>query len=157
MPLATTAPRLSSAFLSSGNKRKRSLRVHFCVEQPRVAYTYSQSDYDRSGLFCDVTPISPIVPQQTQQHDASIIPVHATITVVSLSVTTHPAGSPTSKKQKNKPRLSIDTSSIHGPLYLTNLTTNHQKRSLNQDTTKDHEDDESDDQTRENTKRNRAL
>lgn len=157
MPLPTpAAPHLTSACLSSGNKRKRSLRVHFCVEQPRVAYTYSQSDYDRSGLFSDAAPMSPIVPQQTQ-HDASIIPVHATITVVSLSVAAHPADAPINKKQKNKPRLSIDTSSIHGPLYLTNLTTNHQKRSLNQDTTKNHDDDESDDQTRENTKRNRAL
>ena len=128
LPSSTTTTASSS---SSGNKRKRStsLHVRFCSEAPQVEYTYSQSDYDRSGLFPTVTP-----------QDIEKIYNNPVFLAVSFNITTpvvaqeppQPQASRPMKrtKQQKPPRLSIDTSAIHGPLFFTNMTTNHQKKSL---------------------------
>jgi hypothetical protein len=51
----------------------------------------------------------------------------------------------------NKPKLSIDTSNLHGPLYFTNMTTNHQKK---EKAIADEHEEPVDSITKENTRRN---
>ncbi|KAI8139817.1 hypothetical protein BJV82DRAFT_625127 [Fennellomyces sp. T-0311] len=144
---APLAPSISSP--SSGTKRKRStsLHVRFCSEAPQVEYTYSQSDYDRSGLFPTVTA-----------EDIQKIYTNPVIVAVSINMITPAPPAATAMpplkrtKQQRPPRLSIDTSKIHGPLFFTNMTTNHQKKTLPPMTPVDNDDQ--DEQTRENTKHN---
>lgn len=136
----------SPSICSSNNKKRKrstSLRVRFCLEQTRIAYTYSQSDYDRSGLF-------PVVDTEK---------VVLTVSVVASPIQ---QGTPTTpvtdnkpiKKLQRPPRLTIDTTNIEGPLFFTSLTTNHQKQKPHGD---EEEDEHQDAQTIENTKRNRRV
>ncbi|KAG2227442.1 hypothetical protein INT45_007467 [Circinella minor] len=125
LPSTTT----TSSFSGSKRKRSTSLHVRFCSEEPQVEYTYSQSDYDRSGLFPTVTP-----------QDIEKIYNNPVILAVSFNITTPVVAQEPPQpqvprpmkrtKQQKPPRLSIDTSTIHGPLFFTNMTTNHQKKSL---------------------------
>ena len=148
--------------MTKKRKRSSSLHVRFCTEAPRVEYTYSQSDYDRSGLFPTITPDAqaPISPPPSQSTNAK----PSMILAVSFSVVTHNNDNakninsgveesiPPTKRNKaqRRPRLTIDTSSIHGPLFFTNMTTNHKKPAVVEDN-----DDVIDQQTLENTRRNR--
>ncbi|KAJ8661401.1 hypothetical protein O0I10_002667 [Lichtheimia ornata] len=148
--------------MTKKRKRSSSLHVRFCTEAPRVEYTYSQSDYDRSGLFPTITPdtqppsvSSPAPPPQQQQSTSK----PSMILAVSFSVVAHndeKKGAeeviPPTKRNKaqRRPRLTIDTSSIHGPLFFTNMTTNHKKPAVIEDN-----EDVIDQQTLENTRRNR--
>lgn len=153
----TSSSSSSSNTMTKKRKRSSSLHVRFCTEAPRVEYTYSQSDYDRSGLFPTITPdtqpsvSSPAPPPQSTKPSM--------ILAVSFSVVAHndekkgaeQAIPPTKRnKAQRRPRLTIDTSSIHGPLFFTNMTTNHKKPAVIEDN-----EDVIDQQTLENTRRNR--
>ncbi|KAK4518824.1 pyruvate carboxylase [Mucor velutinosus] len=108
-------------------KRKRSLGSHvrFSTQPQSIIYTYSQSDYDRSGLSS---------PEIQTQHDKQKFILALAINFVGsvASPPSPPAEQPAFvKKSKNKrPKLSIDTTNLQGPLYFTNMTTNHQKKAL---------------------------
>lgn len=133
----------NNTILVNPKKRKRaaSLRVRFCVQQPKVAYTYSQTDYDRSGLF------------STDAIRSIPTPVIVTLSVIPPSETSTVTSCEPPKKRKQPPKLKIDTSNIHGPLFFTSMTTNHQSSKSPIVETEDQQDHE----TRENTKRNRHL
>ncbi|KAI9356652.1 hypothetical protein BD770DRAFT_389819, partial [Pilaira anomala] len=110
--------------LVSSRKRKRreELHVRFCTQPEVIVYTYSQSDYDRSGLFPDDNTKKE--DQQKQQF----------IFRLSINFVQQQPEQPLFKKKSKfnnnsqRPKLSIDTSNLHGPLYFTNMTTNHQKK-----------------------------
>ncbi|KAI9480710.1 MAG: hypothetical protein EXX96DRAFT_563848 [Benjaminiella poitrasii] len=135
-------------------KRKRStgLHVRFCNQPQNIIYTYSQADYDRSGLFPNSGEheqkrqfiVSLSISHQKQDHPQMIIqqPI--------LSATKK-----SKKSGKNRPSLSIDTSNLHGPLYFTKMTTNHQKNlKICWDAEVDDLKEEVDAITMENTRRN---
>ncbi|CDS05760.1 hypothetical protein LRAMOSA08288 [Lichtheimia ramosa] len=157
---STTPSSNTCSTMTKKRKRSSSLHVRFCTEAPRVEYTYSQSDYDRSGLFPTITPDAqpPVLPTPPQSTNAK----PSMILAVSFSVLAHNddknsnSGAensvPPTKRNKaqRRPRLTIDTSSIHGPLFFTNMTTNHKKPAVIEDN-----DDVIDQQTLENTRRNR--
>jgi hypothetical protein len=138
----------NNSCLVSSRKRKRTseLHVRFCTQPQSIVYTWSQSDYDRSGLFPETTTMKKEDHQQfiftlsinfIQQNQAQDIE--------------EPEQHVFKKKSKlNRPKLSIDTSSLHGPLYFTNMTTNHQKK--NEPIVV--EEDPIDLVTKENTRRN---
>ncbi|KAI9265261.1 hypothetical protein BDA99DRAFT_508164 [Phascolomyces articulosus] len=135
MSLSSSTSSCAASSISSGNKRKRStsLHVRFCSEAPQVEYTYSQSDYDRSGLFPTVTSqdIEKIYNNPVIVAVSINITTPTTTTTTTTTVPQPPAPRPMKRsKQQKPPRLSIDTSNIHGPLFFTNMTTNHQKKSL---------------------------
>ncbi|ORZ18600.1 hypothetical protein BCR42DRAFT_411234 [Absidia repens] len=130
-------------------KRKRRdsgvLRVRFCTEPCKIIDTYSPFEYNRGGLFPDIDHdeendthyqhasdynhnniiltfsfgfMSPTSSRQSHQSPATPI----------LPSQTSSAAAKRNKGDKKKPKLSIDTSNIQdGPLYFTNMTTNHQK------------------------------
>ncbi|OBZ91462.1 hypothetical protein A0J61_00512 [Choanephora cucurbitarum] len=132
----------SSCLIDSSRKRKRSsgLHVHFSTQPQSIIYTYSQSDYDRSGL----------VPEKNG-HQTNRIFLAFSINIVSNPI--HPTDvNYVTKKQKKhakRPKLTIDTTNLQGPLYFTKLTTNHQKIKKEQP-----DDEEMDPLTKENTRRN---
>lgn len=141
----TTAPCLTSSS-NACRKRKRSSESHvrFSTQPQSIIYTYSQSDYDRSGLLPEIQP----------QHEKQQF-----IFTLAINFVHHPPPTPTKVQQKLKksspskrPKLSIDTSNLHGPLYFTNMTTNHQKKmSFSQP---EDEKEDIDIVTKENTRRN---
>ncbi|KAI9496753.1 hypothetical protein BDB00DRAFT_785212 [Zychaea mexicana] len=155
-PPVTLTPSISSPS-APGTKRKRSasLHVRFCSEAPQVEYTYSQSDYDRSGLFPTVTPQdieniynSPVILAVSFNMITTNTTTTTTTTTKALSQKqTTPMPPLKRTKQQKPPRLSIDTSNIHGPLFFTSMTTNHQKKSLMIPpmTPIDHQEDNDDD------------
>ncbi|KAI8099887.1 uncharacterized protein BX664DRAFT_322333 [Halteromyces radiatus] len=147
----------SSSSLLMDRKRKRSssgLRVHFCTKPQEIIDTYSSSEYNRSGLFPDY---------HQDNHSSKDF-----ILTLSFGFLSPPSSPPTisTKKakvdKKKKPKLSIDTSTIHdGPLYFTNMTTNHQKKDQQQQhqlmTPIDDDDDDDERTTLENTEINRRC
>ncbi|KAI9319210.1 hypothetical protein BX666DRAFT_1924060 [Dichotomocladium elegans] len=150
-PIAHTSPTCASKISSTGGTKKRkraaSLHVRFCTDEPKVEYTYSRSDYDRSGLFPSVVDAAPM------------------ILAVSISVVAQPVKSteslppvdfirPLKRNKSERPRLTIDTGSIHGPLFFTNLSTNHSKKML-LTPIDEKSSSEQDRLTQENTRRNR--
>ncbi|KAL0076568.1 hypothetical protein J3Q64DRAFT_1770458 [Phycomyces blakesleeanus] len=136
----------------SCTRSSRPLQVRFCP-QPSVMYTYSQSDYDRSGLF----------PENSSE--ISIIkPILFTVSVNFLAPKSHSTATPRTirKKKISRPKLTIDTSSLHGPLYFTSMTTNHEKKERLMDIEETDILDKDEDEewilkTRENTRRNSLL
>ncbi|KAF1804621.1 hypothetical protein V8B55DRAFT_1586527 [Mucor lusitanicus] len=132
-------------------KRKRSLDSHvrFSTQPQSIIYTYSQSDYDRSGLS---------FPEIQTQHEKQKFILALSINFVGsdASPPSPPAETPIFvKKPKNKrPKLSIDTTNLQGPLYFTNMTTNHQKKALASPPSPVEEVEEVDIITKENTRRN---
>ncbi|KAG2213886.1 uncharacterized protein EV154DRAFT_509154 [Mucor mucedo] len=134
----TILPNNTSCLVSS-RKRKRELHVSFCTQPENIVYTWSQSDYDRSGLFPDIK-------KQDQQF----------IFTLSINFVQKPQEmeQPLIKKKskfnnsQQRPKLSIDTSNLSGPLYFTGMTTNHQKKE------RDEEESAFDFVTQENTRRN---
>lgn len=134
----TILPNNTSCLVSS-RKRKRELHVSFCTQPENIVYTWSQSDYDRSGLFPDIK-------KQDQQF----------IFTLSINFVQKPQEleQPQFKKKskfntsQQRPKLSIDTSNLNGPLYFTGMSTNHQKKE------RDEEETGFDVVTKENTRRN---
>ncbi|GAN09617.1 hypothetical protein MAM1_0278c09148 [Mucor ambiguus] len=132
-------------------KRKRSLDSHvrFSTQPQSIIYTYSQSDYDRSGLS---------FPETQTQHDKKKFILALAINFVGsdASPPSPPAEQPTfvKKSKNNRPKLSIDTTNLHGPLYFTDMTTNHQKKALVSPPSPVEEVEEVDIITKENTRRN---
>ncbi|CAO3648948.1 unnamed protein product [Cunninghamella blakesleeana] len=111
-------------------KRKRTnstLKVHFCTKPIEIIDTYSPLEYDRSGLFDkynqDEFPFNQYHEQQKENQNIIL-----TLSINFIPTSTTSLSSPLPLKQKKKPKLSIDTSNIHGPLYFTNMSTNHQKK-----------------------------
>lgn len=135
---------VSRSCISTTRKRKRSseLRVSFSTQPHSIIYTYSQSDYDRSGLF----PDTPSVPSK----ESFIFAVSINFVPAPL-LTSSVVYPPKKKRMSNKPKLSIDTSNLHGPLYFTNMTTNHQKK---EKAIADEHEEPVDSITKENTRRN---
>ncbi|KAI9029718.1 hypothetical protein CLU79DRAFT_735655 [Phycomyces nitens] len=134
----------------SCTRTSRPLQVRFCP-QPSVMYTYSQADYDRSGLFPENTDMS-----------SFIKPILFTVSVNFMAPKPHSMATPRTirKKKISRPKLTIDTSSLHGPLYFTGMTTNHEKKERLMDIEESdslEEDDEWILKTRENTRRNSLL
>ncbi|CAO3698086.1 unnamed protein product [Rhizopus stolonifer] len=110
----------------ASRKRKRSNQHVRFSSQPLVLNTWSETDYDRSGLFFDM----PMIQQRREE------------IIFALSI-----NFVQKKETKSKrPKLSIDTSSFHGPLYFTSMTTHHKDLKEEEDFSME---------TRENTKRNR--
>lgn len=149
IPTMSTANPCLMTSNTTCRKRKRSLDSHvrFSTQPQSIIYTYSQSDYDRSGLsFPEI------------QHDKQKFILALAINFVGsdASPPSPPAEQPTfSKKPKNKrPKLSIDTTNLKGPLYFTNMTTNHQKKALASPPSPVEEVEEVDIITKENTRRN---
>ncbi|CAO3609683.1 unnamed protein product [Mucor hiemalis] len=142
----------NNSCLVSSRKRKRAseLHVRFCTQPQSIVYTYSQSDYDRSGLFPDTKK------EDQQKHQQFIFTL--SINFIQNAIHEQPQEEqPLLKKKKskfnnNRPKLSIDTSNVHGPLYFTNMTTNHQKKKEVQPSCL--EEDPIDSVTKENTRRN---
>lgn len=142
----------NNSCLVSSRKRKRAseLHVRFCTQPQSIVYTYSQSDYDRSGLFPDTKK------EDQQKHQQFIFTL--SINFVQKANNEQPQEEqPLFKKKKskfnnNRPKLSIDTSNLNGPLYFTNMTTNHQKKQEAQPSCL--EEDPIDSVTKENTRRN---
>jgi hypothetical protein len=132
----------NNSCLVSSRKRKRTseLHVRFCTQPTSIIYTYSQTDYDRSGLFPDT--------QQNEKQQQQFI---FTLSINFVQPTEQPQ-QPLFKKKKsnNRPKLSIDTSNLQGPLYFTNMSTNHQKKKQPLPI----EEDAIDLVTKENTRRN---
>ncbi|KAL9540622.1 hypothetical protein MBANPS3_009578 [Mucor bainieri] len=123
-------------------KRKRSLDSH-------VRFSTQPQNYDRSGLS---------FPEIQTQHDKKKFILALAINFVGsdASPPSPPAEQPTFiKKLKSKrPKLSIDTTNLQGPLYFTNMTTNHQKKALASPPSPVDEVEEVDIITKENTRRN---
>ncbi|GAA5808290.1 hypothetical protein MFLAVUS_001680 [Mucor flavus] len=112
--------------LVSSRKRKRraELHVRFCTQPEVIVYTYSQSDYDRSGLFPDAK-------NEDQQKQQFIFRLSINFVQNQPEIIEQPPLFKKKSKFNNnnqRPKLSIDTSNLHGPLYFTNMTTNHQKK-----------------------------
>ncbi|GAA5802729.1 hypothetical protein HPULCUR_008203 [Helicostylum pulchrum] len=115
--------------LISSRKRKRraELHVRFCTQPEVIVYTYSQSDYDRSGLFPDAK-------KEDQQKQQFIFRLSINFVQNQPEIIQQPPLFKKKSKFNNnnnnsqRPKLSIDTSNLHGPLYFTNMTTNHQKK-----------------------------
>ncbi|KAI8365789.1 hypothetical protein BD560DRAFT_401742 [Blakeslea trispora] len=132
----------SSCLTHSSRKRKRSpdLHVHFSTQPQSIIYTHSQSDYDRSGLLPDISDQQP-----------SRIFLAFSINIVSNPIPPTDSECVTEKQKKHakRPKLTIDTGNLQGPLYFTKLTTNHQKGKKEQ-----FDDEEMDTLTKENTRRN---
>lgn len=132
-------------------KRKRTSDSHvrFSTQPQSIIYTYSQSDYDRSGLS---------FPQIQTQHDKQKFILALAINFVGFDAPppSPPAEQPafTKKPKSKRPKLSIDTANLQGPLYFTNMTTNHQKKSLSSPPSPVEEVEEIDIVTKENTRRN---
>jgi hypothetical protein len=145
----TTTTTATSCLINTTNtcrKRKRSSESHvrFSTQPQSIIYTYSQSDYDRSGLLPEIQP----------QHEKQQF-----IFTLAINFVRHPPLTPIKEQQKLKkssptkrPKLSIDTSNLQGPLYFTNMTTNHQKK-MNFFQPEDEKED-IDIVTKENTRRN---
>ena len=127
--------------LASSHKRRRTssqLHVRFCT-QPQIITYYSRSD--RDGLFFDM----PSSPKEHKQDPFILLSINF-------------FESPLKRKAKftsKRPKLTIDTSNLSGPLYFTSMTTNHAKYILKADLEEDQEEEDPIDmETRENTKRN---
>ncbi|CEP15200.1 hypothetical protein [Parasitella parasitica] len=147
MTIVTTSC-LSTAIKTACRKRKRSSQSHvrFSTQPQSIIYTYSQSDYDRSGLLPDPQP---------QHEKQQFIVALAFNFVPSQSSPVEQSPTFVKKSTRNKkPKLSIDTSNLHGPLYFTNMTTNHQKKSIQAISPAEDEKDDFDILTKENTRRN---
>lgn len=147
--MTTLAINNNNSCLASSRKRKRTseLHVRFCTQPQAIVYTWSQSDYDRSGLFPDTT--------ETTEEDCQPQQFIFALSINIIQPTTQPQEEqPIFKKKSklNRPKLSIDTSNLHGPLYFTNMTTNHQKK--NKEPIVVPEEDPIDLVTKENTRRN---
>lgn len=143
----------SSSCLVSSRKRKRELHVRFCTQPQSIIYTYSQTDYDRSGLFPDTKEEDQPKQQQQFIFTLSINFVQPTTSINDKQVETEQQPLFKKKKSKfnsNRPKLSIDTSNLQGPLYFTNMSTNHQKKKEPLSI----EEDAIDLVTKENTRRN---
>lgn len=137
----TILPNNNSCLVSS-RKRKRELRVSFCTQPENIVYTWSQTDYDRSGLFPDIK-------KQDQQF---IFTLSINFVQKPQKIEEQPIFKKKSKFNNNnnqRPKLSIDTSNLNGPLYFTSMTTNHQKKELTEE-----DDNTVDIVTKENTRRN---
>lgn len=136
----------SSCLVQSSRKRKRPSEQHvrFCTQPQNVIYTWSQSDYDRGGFY---------IPDSSQQQvifTLSINFVHQPNENVNQKMAKKP------KFTNKRPKLSIDTTNLQGPLYFTNMTTNHQKQ-MQAEYKKEDEKEDIDLLTRENTRRNSLV
>lgn len=133
----------NSCLVQPSRKRKRTsgLHVSFCTQPQNIIYTYSQSDYDRSGLMPDMES-----QQQKQQYIVALLFQQNDKEPVQCKT-------PIKAKINKRPKLSIDTSNLSGPLYFTNMTTNHQKKPFIQEEPEINEDG-IDTLTKENTRRN---
>ncbi|KAI7870915.1 hypothetical protein BDF14DRAFT_1740767 [Spinellus fusiger] len=155
---ASAASAASSCIMRTSRKPRRvlPLQVRFCP-QPSVMYTYSQADYDRSGLF----PENPSISKLSYPPKPILLTVSVNFMPTSKS---HPTATSShtirKKKMLQRPRLTIDTSNLHGPLFFTNMTTHHEKKEKFDYEDSDILTDKEDEEwvlTRENTRRNSLL
>ncbi|ORX52009.1 hypothetical protein DM01DRAFT_1384259 [Hesseltinella vesiculosa] len=125
--------------LHTNRKRKLSedhtpFRVRFS-STPQVMDTYSPSEYDRSGLFPDVPPLVlyPKIIPSTMPLPSSLSPLPSPpatcLPSPPIEEDLDQQWLPAKRSQRKKPKLTIDTSAIQGPLFFTELSTNHQKKS----------------------------
>lgn len=128
---------------STSLKRKRSMEdiqptktVRFSTEKEEIIYTYSPTDYDRSGIHCVpvLYTVNPII-YETKKLSVSI-PENSCSSTAS-SPTESEVSSPEydtretfTRIKKGVPKLKIDTSVCRGPLFFTHLSTNPSKSSL---------------------------
>ncbi|CAO3598949.1 unnamed protein product [Absidia cylindrospora] len=142
----------SSSMIADRKRKRRDrgvLRVRFCTEPCEVIDTYSPFEYNRGGLFPDVDHDEENVNHYQHSSDynhsnhnnniiltfsfgfmspTSSCQSHRSPTSPILPRQTSSSEIKRNKGDKKKPKLSIDTSNIQdGPLYFTNMTTNHQK------------------------------
>ncbi|KAI8987256.1 hypothetical protein BDF20DRAFT_909896 [Mycotypha africana] len=154
----TNIPNRTSCLVQSLSSKKRRSpdfrRVHFCTQPQRIIYTYSHSDYDRSGPFYDIfehyakekfivaLSISFVQLQKEskqKQEQQRPKPFTSTTSITTISQKTELPADNTRPKQRTveeqklgkrkRPNLSVDTTNM-SPLYLTNLTTNYQSKRL---------------------------
>ncbi|KAI8065444.1 hypothetical protein BC940DRAFT_304110 [Gongronella butleri] len=120
------------------------MRVRFCSKPHEVIATYSPCEYDRSGLFPDVPPLSlypnvipatMVMPPSMDAAAKSMLSPPPSTCLPSPPIEQDDAEpwpatqAPTAAKtQRKRPKLTIDTSAIQGPLFFTDLSTNHQKK-----------------------------
>ncbi|ORZ18672.1 hypothetical protein BCR42DRAFT_411382 [Absidia repens] len=167
----------SSMTVDRKRKRRGTLQVRFCTEPCEIIDTHSPLDYDRGGLFPNVSHDD----QSNNTYANSNIILTLSFGFVAPSSSCHspppttPLPPPQQQQQqqhsvsssnlmmkkpradKKRPKLSIDTSNIHdGPLYFTSMTTNHQKKEQQQQKL-NVEDDHDARITMENTEMNRRC
>lgn len=147
MTTISILPNDTSCLVSSRKRKRRAeLHVHFSTQPEVIVYTYSQSDYDRSGLFPDTK-------KEDQQKQQFIFRLSINFVQNQHEIIEPPLFKKKSKFNNNqRPKLSIDTSNLHGPLYFTNMTTNHQKKK--EIIIEEDENNAIDLVTKENTRRN---
>ncbi|CAO3599035.1 unnamed protein product [Absidia cylindrospora] len=162
----------SSTIADRKRKRRGTLRVRFCTEPCEIIDTHSPLDYDRGGLFPNVSHDNQS--NNTYTNSNSNNNIILTLSFGFMAPSCHPtAPSPPPQQQqqqqqsnlmvkkprtdKKRPKLSIDTSNLHdGPLYFTSMTTNHQKKEQQQQKL-NAEDDHDARITMENTEMNRRC
>ncbi|GAB5590357.1 hypothetical protein Unana1_05257 [Umbelopsis nana] len=117
------------------NQNTPTKTVRFSTEKEEVIYTYSPTDYDRSGIHSVpvLYTINPVIFDTRKKLSVSIPDKDC-----------HSASSPTESdvsspeydvreaftRIKKGPKLKIDTSICQGPLFFTTLSTNPAKSSL---------------------------
>lgn len=120
---------ITASCLSHTRKRKRpeKKQVRFDTEHITVIDTYSPLDYDRGSIFS--LPIQ-------YKLNPNIKPLNS----LSLDIphcisddSSEDGASPQPYIEKKRPKLSIDTSICAGPLFLTNLSTNHVRHKVHDD------------------------
>ncbi|KAI8639053.1 hypothetical protein BD408DRAFT_422039 [Parasitella parasitica] len=147
MTIATTSC-LTTAIKTTCRKRKRSSESHvrFSTQPQSIIYTYSQSDYDRSGLL-------PVIQPQHEKQQFILTLAFNFVHSQPSQVDQKPMFNKKSTRNK-RPKLTIDTSNLHGPLYFTSMTTNHQKKSIQPLSPAEDDKEDFDSLTKENTRRN---
>ncbi|KAI9305982.1 hypothetical protein BJ944DRAFT_264267 [Cunninghamella echinulata] len=116
----------ASSLLIRKRKRNASTKVHFCTKPHEIIDTYSALEYDRSGLYDQYNNSNELPFNQDNSKNNIIFTL--SINFIPTTTTTTLTNNTKSLQNKKKPKLSIDTSNIHGPLYFTNMSTNHQKK-----------------------------
>lgn len=125
------------------SKRKRSMEanytptktVRFSTEKEQVIYTYSTTDYDRSGIHCVpvLYTVNPAIFEARKKLSVSIPDKDcSSVSSPTESDVSSPEYDPreTFTRIKKGPKLRIDTSVCKGPLFFTTLSTNPTKSSL---------------------------
>ncbi|CAO3679547.1 unnamed protein product [Umbelopsis ramanniana] len=127
------------------SKRKRSMEdnqlptptktVRFSTEKEEVIYTYSPTDYDRSGIHCVpvLYTVNPVIFESRRKLSVSIPEKdYSSVSSPTESDVSSPEydARETFTRIKKGPKLRIDTSICQGPLFFTKLSTNPAKSSF---------------------------
>ncbi|KAI7897973.1 uncharacterized protein BX663DRAFT_526640 [Cokeromyces recurvatus] len=125
MTLLSVSP-INSCLVQASHKRKRihGLHVRFCTQPQDIIYTYSQTDYDRSGLYSNIDE------QDRKEKFTRAISIFCEQEILFQMMTSQkqqPIIKNIKKSNKIRPNLVINTNNLQDPLYFTNLTTDYQK------------------------------